>query len=113
LGSQLTEVRANAAAALKRLGRAPAQLAALVDDPDPSIRANAARAPSASDLKDAHDWVAIQLTDYDGAPLGDGRFRMILPGGLHKLGRANERGRVFEGTLPKGDVELQLNRDPD
>jgi HEAT repeat protein len=142
LASSSAAVRANAAAALARLGQAPPQVTRLLDDADPAARANAAlavaklpgwratldrlrardpdrhvraaaaRALAGSALAPRVDWIALHLTDFDGAPLADARFRLVLPDGLVKSGAADARGVAREESLPRGACELELPDDP-
>jgi HEAT repeat protein len=109
--SRSPEVRANAVAALRRLGLRPAAVDRLTSDPDPSVRHNAQRAPSLDD-RPGGDWLYVQLADHDRAPLGDERYRLILPGGLHRLGRTSERGMLYEGHVASGQFHVELNRNP-
>ncbi|MGZ3428040.1 MAG: HEAT repeat domain-containing protein, partial [Polyangia bacterium] len=133
-------VRANAAAALYRLGRAPSELMRLVDDRDPAARGNAAlalgRTPKAraalqrlADRDDdrhvraaakraltataapssAGDWIALDVVDFDGAPLGDAGYRLVLPDGLQKAGTTDERGVIREESVPSGGCTLVLD----
>ena len=146
LSSASAAVRANAAGALYRLGRAPAQLVRLADDRDPAARANAALAlgwkPSpaarvvlerlrASDedrhvraaatlalargsapaVSDRSDWIAIHLVDFDGAPLADARYYLVLPDGLLKAGFADARGTAREESVSIGTCEIELPDD--
>jgi HEAT repeat protein len=142
LGSPAAPVRANAAGALARLGQVPPALTRLLDDPDPAARANAAlacarlpgwratidrlrahdpdrhvraaaaRALAGSALAPRADWIALHLTDFDGAPLADARFRLVLADGLVKSGVADARGTAREESLPRGACELELPDDP-
>jgi HEAT repeat protein len=135
-------VRANAVAALYRLGRTPAGLLPLVDDRDPAVRANAvlalahtkAAAPAIARLAASdedprvraaatraragapglprNDWIAFSIVDFDGAPLTEARYRLILPDGLIKLGISDERGVVHEEGVPKGGCTLDLDDAP-
>jgi HEAT repeat protein len=139
LQSPAPAVRANAAAALYRLQRAPTGLMRLIDDRDPAVRGNAAlalahtpaahaaiarladndddrltRAAAKSALQTrapatGHDWIALDVVDFDGTPLGDARYRLALPDGLVKAGVTDERGVVAEETLPTGGCALVLD----
>ena len=133
-------VRANAAAALYRLGRAPTELMRLVDDRDAAARGNAALAlgrtakaraalQRLADRDDdrhvraaakrallataapssAGDWIALDVVDFDGAPLGDAGYRLILPDGLQKAGVTDERGVIREESVPSGGCALVLD----
>lgn len=139
LQSPTPAVRANAAAALYRLQRAPGLLTRLIDDRDPAVRGNAAlalahtpaahaalarlaaedddrltRAAAKSALQ-AHspvtgnDWIALDVVDFDGSPLSDARYRLALPDGLVKVGVTDERGVVTEEALPTGGCALVLD----
>jgi HEAT repeat protein len=139
LQSPAPAVRANAAAALYRLQAAPAALLRLLDDRDPAVRGNAALAlgktPSARSAlarlaerdedrlvraaakqalqarapSSAADWIALDVVDFDGSPLGDARYRLALPDGLVKAGVTDERGIVAEEALPTGGCALVLD----
>jgi HEAT repeat protein len=139
LQSPAPSVRANAAAALYRLQRAPDALLRLLDDRDAAVRGNAALAlahtPSAhaaiarlaehdddrltraaaKQALQAHapssagDWIALDVVDFDGSPLGDARYRLALPDGLVKAGVTDERGIVAEEALPTGGCALVLD----
>jgi hypothetical protein len=132
-------VRANAAGALYRLGRAPVELVRLLDDREPAARANAAlalaRNPSARRaigrlaerdedrfaraaaqraqrgpaLPTASDWITFDVVDFDGAPLGDARYRLVFPDGVVKLGLTDERGIIAEERVPSGGCTLALD----
>jgi len=133
-------VRANAAAALYRLGRAPDALVRLLDDRDAAVRGNAAlalaRTPKAraalqrlADRDDdrytraaakralaatappspAGDWIALDVVDFDGSPLGDAGYRLVLPDGLMRTGVTDERGVVREEAVPSGACTLVLD----
>jgi hypothetical protein len=140
-------VRANAAAALYRLGRAPSELQRLLDDRNPAVRGNAAlalrgdgsgrdkpvraaiarlaerdddrhvraaakRALSAAAPAPARDWIALDVVDFDGAPLGNAGYRLVLPDGLAKCGVTDERGVVREESVPTGACQLLLDEAP-
>ena len=132
-------VRANAVAALYRLGRAPSELLRLLDDRDPAVRGNAAlalahtpgakpslqrlrgrdddryvrnaveRALAGAPLAAARDWIALDVVDFDGAPLGDAGYRLVLPDGLAKSGVTDERGVIREESVPAGGCALVLD----
>jgi HEAT repeat protein len=132
-------VRANAAAALFRLGRAPDDLLRLVDDRDPAVRGNAAlalgktpkaraslvrlserdedryaraaakRALAGPSPSPAADWIALDVVDFDGAPLGDAGYRLVLPDGLQRAGVTDERGVIREESVPAGACTLLLD----
>jgi HEAT repeat protein len=139
LASREAAVRANAAGALARLGRAPDALRRLVGDDDPAVRANAALAlpRSAASLARleaddpdprvraaAHrarggngpgargDWIGLYLVDFDGAPLAEACYRLVLPDGLIKSGLADARGIVREESVPPGACDLELVDEP-
>jgi hypothetical protein len=134
-------VRANAAAALARLGEAPqalerlltdddpaaranaavalgarpavaARVKSLVTDPDPYVRGAAKRALAGGTPAPRSDWIGLYLVDFDGAPLADARYRLVLPDGLVKAGQADSRGLVREASLPRGACEIVLSDDP-
>jgi HEAT repeat protein len=139
-------VRANAAAALFRLGRAPAALVPLLDDADPAARGNAALAlahtPSAARAiarmadgdDDRHaraaakralanaagnaapsprnDWIAFDVLDFDGAPVADARYRLVLPDGVTRSGTTDERAVVRDDTVPGGSCSLVIDEAP-
>jgi HEAT repeat protein len=139
LRSSSPAVRANAAAALYRLGRAPDELLRLLDDRDPAARGNAAlalahtqkartavqrlaerdddrharaaakRALAATAPSSAGDWIALDVVDFDGAPLGDTGYRLVLPDGLQKSGITDERGVIREESVPSGACSLVLD----
>ncbi|HXU69135.1 MAG TPA: HEAT repeat domain-containing protein [Polyangia bacterium] len=139
LHSSSPSVRANAAAALYRLGRAPDDLARLVDDRDPAVRGNAAlalgragkaktslarlaerdedrwvraaakRAATGAGPSPAADWIALDVVDFDGAPLGDAGYRLVLPDGLQRTGVTDERGVIREESVPAGACTLLLD----
>jgi HEAT repeat protein len=139
LHSSAAPVRANAAAALYRLGRAPNELMRLLDDRDPAVRGNAAlalaRTPKARSAigrlaerdDDRHaraaakraltqaappssaDWIALDVVDFDGAPLGDAGYRLVLPDGLQRAGVTDERGVIREEAVPSGPCTLVLD----
>jgi hypothetical protein len=134
-------VRANAAAALARLGQAPADLVRLLDDREPAARGNAALAlattksaraalgrlaerdddrnvraaakralaPKAAAPAPGGDWIALDVVDFDGAPLGDAGYHLVLPDGLVKTGVTDERGVVREESVPSGACTLLLD----
>ncbi len=132
-------VRANAAASLYRLGRAPDDLLHLVDDRDPAVRGNAAlalahtqkaraslerlaerdedrfvraaakRAVAAQAPSASADWIALDVVDFDGAPLGDAGYRLVLPDGLQRTGVTDERGVIREESVPAGACTLLLD----
>jgi HEAT repeat protein len=135
LSAPFAALRANAAAALARLGKQPAALERLVDDPDPAVRANAAlalrgkksllerlradesplvRAAAAHALEArtgpavGGDFIAAHLTDFDGAPLGDAAYWLVLPDGLVKSGFADARGTAREESVPTGSCRLEF-----
>ena len=143
LHASAPSVRANAAAALARLGHAPAELSRLVDDRDPAVRGNAAlglaRAPGAraaltrlaerdddrhvraaakralsttTPLSPAADWIALDVVDFDGAPLGDAGYRLVLPDGLSRTGVTDERGVIREESVLAGACTLLLDEAP-
>jgi HEAT repeat protein len=132
-------IRANAAAALYRLGHVPSELGRLLDDREPAARANAAialaRTPAAKRAiarlaehdddrfaraaaqraqksvapSSAADWIALDVVDFDGAPLGDARYRLALADGLVKSGVTDERGVIAEERVPTGSCTLALD----
>jgi HEAT repeat protein len=133
-------LRANAAGALFRLGRAPDELLRLLDDREPAARGNAAlalarhagarraigrlaerdedrfaRAAAQRALKgaappaSANDWITLDVVDFDGAPLGDARYRLAFPDGAVKLGITDERGIIAEERVPTGGCTLALD----
>jgi HEAT repeat protein len=135
-------LRANAAAALYRLGRAPQALKPLLDDADPAARANAALAlahvaaarSALTRLADgdddthvrraakhaltgkpvpvANDWIAFTVIDYDGVPVTDARYRLILPDGLARSGTTDERAVVRDDSVPNGACTLLIDEAP-
>ena len=142
LRSSSPSVRANAAAALYRLGHTPDELMRLFDDRDPAARGNAAlalgRSPKAHAAlqrlaerdDDRHvraaarralarattaapssggDWIALDVVDFDGAPLGDAAYRLVLPDGLQKAAVTDERGVIREESVPSGACSLLLD----
>ena len=140
LAATAPSVRANAAAALYRIGRAPGELMRLLDDRDAAVRGNAAlalaRTPKAraaigrlADRDDdrharaaakralaitaapspAADWIALDVVDFDGAPLGDAGYRLVLPDGLQRAGVTDERGVIREESVPSGACTLVLD----
>jgi HEAT repeat protein len=139
LGATAPSVRANAAAALYRLGRAPAALVRLLDDGDAAARGNAAlalartpgaraavqrladddgdrytraaakRALTSPAAAPAGDWLALDVVDFDGAPLGDAGYRLVLPDGVQKSGVTDERGVIREESVPSGGCKLVLD----
>ena len=133
-------MRANAAAALYRIGRAPGELMRLLDDRDAAVRGNAAlalartpkararhraarrsrRRPSRARRRQAGardhrralpaaDWIALDVVDFDGAPLGDAGYRLVLPDGLQRAGVTDERGVIREESVPSGACTLVLD----
>jgi HEAT repeat protein len=133
-------VRANAAGALYRLGRAPDELVRLLDDREPAARANAALAlarnpaarraiarlaerdedrftraaaqraqKGAAPPSSANDWITLDVVDFDGAPLGDARYRLAFPDGAVKSGVTDERGIIAEERVPTGACTLALD----
>jgi HEAT repeat protein len=143
LRASAPSVRANAAAALYRLGRAPGELGRLLDDRDPAARGNAALALGhdksaraaiarlaerdddrhvraaakraltvAASPSPAGDWIALDVVDFDGAPLGDAGYRLVLPDGLQRAGVTDERGVVREESVPSGACQLVLDEAP-
>ena len=139
LHSAAPTVRANAAASLARLGHAPDDLLRLVDDRDPAVRGNAAlalahtqkahaslvrlaerdddrwariaakRAAGGAGPSPAADWIALDVVDFDGAPLGDAGYRLVLPDGLQRAGVTDERGVIREESVPAGACTLLLD----
>jgi HEAT repeat protein len=142
LHANAPSLRANAAAALYRLGRAPQALLPLLDDPDPAARANAAlalahsaaarralthlsegdddnhvraaakRALTGAPPPGAGDWIAFSVIDYDGAPVTDARYRLLLPDGLAKSGTTDERAVVRDDSVPSGACSLLIDEAP-
>jgi HEAT repeat protein len=135
-------VRANAAAALYRLQKAPPELMRLLDDRNPAVRGNAALALARTASAKAAiarlaerdderhvraaarralalagggappssaDWIALDVVDFDGAPLGDAGYRLVLPDGLQKTGVTDERGIIREEAVPAGACALVLD----
>jgi HEAT repeat protein len=112
LASPSPEVRANAAAAFARLGHPPQLLTRLLHDPDPAVRTNAAIALKPKKSSSRNDWIGLYLVDFDGAPLANARYRLLLPDGLVKTGQADGRGVVREESLPRGACQLELVDEP-
>ena len=134
-------MRANAAAALARLGRtlrrslrasstiatrrcAATQPSALARTPsarpaltrlaerddDRHVRAAAKRALAGDGAAPrATDWIALDVVDFDGAPLGDAGYRLVLPDGLSRAGVTDERGVIREESVPAGACTLLLD----
>jgi HEAT repeat protein len=107
------EVRADAAAAVARLGHAPDGLSRLLHDPDPAVRTNAGLAVKHGWKPGVRsDWIGLYLVDFDGAPLAGARYRLRLPDGLIKAGQADPGGAVREESLPRGACQLELVDEP-
>jgi hypothetical protein len=103
-------VRANAVLALPRSTTSLARIEA--DDPDPRVRAAARNARRGSGPGARSDWIGLYLVDFDGAPLADARYRLLLPDGLIKSGVADARGIVREESVPPGACDLELVDEP-
>jgi cellulose synthase operon protein C len=91
--------RAAAAARLKEMA---------AGDPDAYVRAAASRALAGKAPDARADWIALYLVDFDGAPLGGARYRLVLPDGLAKSGHADNRGIVREEGAPRGDCQIEI-----
>ena len=65
-------------------------------DDDRHARAAAERAASGAGPAPAADWIALDVVDFDGAPLGDAGYRLVLPDGLQRAGVTDERGVIRE-----------------
>ena len=80
-------VRGNAALALgthaqgarRRCSGSPTATTIATCAPPPRRRARRRAAPSP-----AADWIALDVVDFDGAPLGDAGYRLVLPDGLQQ-----------------------------
>ncbi|HEY2749562.1 MAG TPA: HEAT repeat domain-containing protein [Polyangia bacterium] len=104
-------VRGNAALALARSSKARGSLGRLAErDDDRFARAAAKRAvgPNAAPAPSS-DWIALDVVDFDGAPLGDTGYRLVLPDGLQRTGVTDERGVIREESVPAGACTLLLD----
>jgi HEAT repeat protein len=104
--------RANAALALAGTKSARAAIGRLAErDEDRNVRAAAKRAlaPRAAAPATGGDWIALDVVDFDGAPLGDAGYHLVLPDGLQKAGVTDERGVVREEAVPSGGCTLVLD----
>ena len=120
LSSPAAELRANAAAALARLGHAPEPLQRLLLH-DPDVGRARQRQAGPRPRKQGrrrrprgrnHDFIGLYLVDFDGAPLAGARYRLLLPDGLIKAGQADPRGVVREESLPHGACQIELVDEP-
>ncbi|MDB4968347.1 MAG: hypothetical protein JWN44_4036, partial [Myxococcales bacterium] len=105
-------VRGNAALALARTPSARAAIARLAErDDERHARAAAQKALAATSAapSSATDWIALDVVDFDGAPLGDAGYRLVLPDGLQKAGVTDERGVIREESVPAGGCALVLD----
>jgi hypothetical protein len=57
------------------------------------------------------DWITLDVVDFDGAPLGDARYRLALSDGSVKSGMTDERGIIAEERVPAGKCTLVLDED--
>lgn len=101
LAAREAPVRANALAALVRLGKPVARLAS---DGDFAVHANAQLKKS----QPGKDWIAAHLVDFDGAPLADAPYWLVLPDGLIKSGTADVRGNAREESVPAGACRFEF-----
>ena len=100
----------NAALALARTPAAKAALARLAErDDEGHARDAARRALAAGAPPSSADWIALDVVDFDGAPLGDAGYRLILADGLQKIGVTDERGVIREESVPPGACALVLD----
>lgn len=118
LKARSAAVRANAAAALYRLGRGAAARAALerlAKDGEPAARKNATLALRGGKAPRGGNFVVVRLVDFDGADLPDARYRLALPDGTTRLGWTDARGSVRDESLPPGGcaVELEAGERPE
>ncbi len=61
-----------------------------------------------SGLLEFKDWVGIELTDEEGKPLSDWRYKVSLPDGSEREGTLDSDGRAREHDIPPGSVIVEL-----
>jgi hypothetical protein len=81
-------------------------------DDDTHVRLAAKHALGSSPQAGAGDWIAFSVIDYDGAPVSDARYRLVLPDGLAKSGTTDERAVIRDDSVPSGGCALLIDEAP-
>jgi hypothetical protein len=54
------------------------------------------------------DWVDISLTDENGEPMADAKYKLILPNGSEREGTLDSNGHAREKNIPPGPVDIKF-----
>ena len=78
------------------------------DPPEYFFRVRAGEVTAESEIVEFKDWIEIELTDDEGAPISGKKYKLLLPDGTERSGTLDGEGHAREENVPPGPVEVDF-----